>query len=116
LRDTHCCDGAAQRCIRDVQSSGSSRDGEHIRIGGLVIGEHRGDHLGLVAVVLGELGTDRAIDHPAHQGLTLVGATLSLEVVARDGAVGAVAILIIAGEGHEVEAGGAACDCGDEDR
>ena len=64
--------------------------------------------------MLRELRANRTIDHTRHESLALVGATFALEVVAGNGAVGAVAILILNRERQEVEASRATGNGGNE--
>ena len=92
----------------------STAHGQGIRIGGLIVREDRCDDLGLVAVLLGELGANGAIDHASDQCLPLVRATFALEVVPRNRPVCTVAILILASEWKEVEPSRAAGHSGDQ--
>ena len=105
LAHANTSDGALERCVRDVEGCRCAAHGERVRVTAFVVRQDSTDHLSLVAVVLRELRANRAVDHPRDERLALVGATLALEVVAGDGAVGAVAILVLHCERQEVEAG-----------
>ena len=113
--DPNTRDGALKGSVRDVECCRSTAHGEGVRIGGLIVRENGTDHLGLVAVVLRELRANRTVNHPRDEGLALVGAALTLEVVSRNGAVSTVAILVLNCERQEVEAGWAAGNSSHED-
>ena len=97
-------DGALKGDLRDAQRGGGAHDRQHGRIGILVHGEHGGDHLHVVAELLGEERTDRAVDQAAVQHRLLAGPTLAADEAARDLARRVELLLVVAGEGKEVDA------------
>ena len=79
--------------------------GDHrqdVRIRLEVIGEHRGDDLGLAAEFVGKQRADRTIDQARSERLAVRGASLALQVAARNAAGGERLLLIMDGEGEEV--------------
>ena len=70
-----------------------------------VVREHGHDDLGVVLVARDEERADRAVDEARGQRLLLGRAALALEVAARDAAGRVGALLVVHGEGKEVEAG-----------
>ncbi len=69
------------------------------------MGEHGGDHLRLVLEAGREQRPDRAVDEAGGERLLLGRAPLALEIAARDLAGGKGLLLVIHGQGEEVDAG-----------
>ena len=63
------------------------------------------DHLGLVAVAVGEQRADRPVDQAGDQRLVLGRAAFALEEAAGDPAGGVDLLLVVDGEREEVDAG-----------
>ena len=82
------------------------RDQRHdVRVVLHVVREHGGDDLRLVLEALDEQRADRPVDQARGQRLLLGGAALALEKAAGDLAGGEGLLLVVDGQGEEVDAG-----------
>ena len=110
--DPHAADRPGMRDVADLQGE---RGPGHRQGGGvlLLVGrDHGGDQLDVVAEVLGEERPHRAVDHPAGEDGRLAGTALTAGEAARDPSRGIQLLLVVAGEGEEVDAL-AGCPAGD---
>ena len=96
--------GAHEGDAGDGQGGGDGDHGQDVRIVLEVMGQNGHDHLGVVAIALGEEGADRTVDQAGDQRLTLGGTTLALEIATGNAAGREGLFLIVHGEGEEVHA------------
>jgi hypothetical protein len=103
--------------VADLQGQRGAGDGERRRILLLIRGDDGGDELDVVAEVLREERPHRPVDHPAGENGRLGGPALTARKAAGDATRGIQLLLVVAGEGKEVDAftGCLAGHRGDED-
>ncbi len=102
--DPHGADRALEGHVRDRQRRRSAVDGQDRRVVLHVGGEHRGDHLDVVAHALGEQRADGAVHQAGRVDGVLAGPALPLEEASRDLAGGVHLLLEVAGQREEVDA------------
>ena len=84
IADPGAADGAEEGQAGDGEGRRSADHGDDVGIVLQVVGEHRADHLGLVAILGMEERTDRPVDEPRGQRLLLARPPLTLEKAAGD--------------------------------
>ncbi|MNX73713.1 hypothetical protein D3C86_1051220 [compost metagenome] len=103
----------ADACGADRAHEGHARDGQggrggdhaqDVRVVLHVVLQHGDDDLGLVLEALDEQGADRTVDQARDQGLFFRRTAFTLEVAARDLAGGEGLLLIVDGQGEEIQA------------
>ena len=103
IADARGADGSEERHARERERGGRSHQGHDVRVVFHVVRQHGGDDLRLVLEALGEQRTDRPVDQARRERLLLGRASFTLEVAARDLARGEGLLLVIHGEGKEVD-------------
>src|SRR5690606_33652528 len=94
ITDAGSADRAHEGNARNGQGRGGGNHGEHVRVVFHVVLQDGDDHLGLVAVPIGEQRADRTVDQARRQGLVLGRAAFALEIAARNLAGGEVFFLV----------------------
>src|SRR5579885_806996 len=84
-------------------SAAEAPTSDHVGVVLPIVGEHRGDHLGLAVEALRKQGPHRAIDEARGEDLLLRGAPLALEEATRDLSRRERLLDVVAGEREEVD-------------
>ena len=103
LAHTHRADRAAERNVGKRQGRSSGIDADHVGIVLFVRGHDQGNHLGLIAEILGEHGANGAVDLAAGKNLTLAGTALALDKAAGNAAASIGVLAVIHGQGEKIE-------------
>ncbi len=103
VADAHLGDGAVEGDVADGQGRGSGQGGQLVGHGILVTGDEVNHDLHLGMEVVGEEGTQGAVDQAGDENLVLGGTGLALEETTGETAHGGVFLLVVDGEGHEVD-------------
>jgi hypothetical protein len=90
--------------VADRHGERSAGEREHVGVVGGVCREHRGDHLRVVLVALGEERPQRAVDEPRDQRLPLGEPAFAPEEAPGNAPGSGESLLVIDGEGKKVEA------------
>ena len=98
-------DGAQERHAGQRERGRRSDDGHDVGVVLHVVREHGDDHLRLVLEALHEQRPDRPVDQARGERLLLARAAFALEKAAGNLAGGVGSLLVVDGEGEEVDAG-----------
>ncbi|CAB4861935.1 unannotated protein [freshwater metagenome] len=101
---THGADGAVERDAADHERRGCGVDGQDVVRVRLIGTEYRDDHLGLVAVAIGEGRAQRTVSEAAGEDCVLSGTTLTAEERAGDLARGICTLFDVDRQREEIDA------------
>src|SRR6202008_2224027 len=99
----HCTDRAAKRNIGESQGRSGGINAYDIGVVVFIRGQDQCDDLGLITEILGEHGTDGAVDLAAGENLTLAGTAFALDKSARNAAPSIGVLAIVHGQREKIE-------------
>ncbi len=103
IRHTHFGDGAVEGDIGHCESGSGSKSCKLVGHSVLVTGDEGYLHLDLGVEIVGEKGTEGAVDQAGNKDFVLGRTCLTFEKTARKATHSGILLLIIYGKGHEID-------------